>query len=578
MLVKQTNPPLSQDDPSALFQRAMSLHRSGAPDQAIKLYRHLLEHFPRSPQTLFALGTAECQAGNPIEGIRLLDESLITFPNNAAAYKNRGRALASINRPQEAQESYKRAIHLNPDDAETHLMLADALYGIGRLEEALLSYERALQLAPDTAAAHFQRGNVLRRLNRPEEALKSYERAVQTEPDFGMAHSNRGGLLCDLGRTDEGLPCLERAIQLMPTSPELHTNRGVILQHLKRFDEALQAFEAAIRARPDYAEAHYHKAELLLLTGDYRRGWELYEWRWQTALRNASALSSKYPLWTGHQPVKGKSLLIEPEVGFGDFIMFARFAALLRELDARIVMYTPRPLSSLYANALEGILIVEEGCPLPHVDFRCPIMSLPRAFATTVDTIPRQFPYLSVAVQKRQEWKARLGSSNALRVGLMWTGKANRDIDNSIFRSRSVPLQVLEPLFELPMEIHSLQKETQQDDAAWLSRTKRVMDHQEELADFSDTAALIEEMDLIISVDTSVAHLAGALARPLWVMLPYAVDYRWGLGETETPWYPTATLFRQPSVGDWESVVQKIKIKLIELLKSERAAEIWTGR
>ena len=567
----QTDRPPPQEDPNALFQRAVSLHRSGDLAEAIRLYRHLLDNFPRHPQTVFALGTAECQAGNAIEGLKLLDESLIAFPNNAAAYSNRGNALRSVNRLQEARESYRQAIRLNPDYAEAHLRLADVLCDLRQFGEALLSCDRALQLTPDAADAHFQRGNVLRRLGRAEEALKSYERTVQIRPDFWQAQSNRGSVLCDLGRADEGLLCLERAIELMPAEPKLYTNRAVVLRSLKRFDEALQAFDAAIRAGPDHAEAHYEKAELLLLLGDYRRGWDLYEWRWKTGLRTAQPLYDDYPLWTGEQPVAGRSMLIRPEVGFGDFIMFARFALSLRALGARIVMHTPRPLLPLFARLGEGVVALDEAEPVPPVDLQCPIMSLPRALATTLDSVPSEVPYLSVAEEKQKEWKERLGRSDAFRIGLAWAGQAGRDIDSSLFRNRSIPIRHLQPLFDLPVEIHSLQKETPENDAAFLTRLDRIVTHDRELADFADTAALIQEMDLVISIDTSVAHLAGALARPLWVMLPYAVDYRWGPAGDKTPWYPTATLFRQPGVGEWESVVREIRARLAEVLQSSPA-------
>jgi len=567
--IDRPTPP--QEEPNAIFRRAVSLHRSGELAEAALLYRYLLDNFPRNPQTVFALGTAECQAGNVSDGIRLLDESLLTFPGNAAAYKNKGNALRSIGRLEEAQDSYRRAIALNPGDGEAHLGLGEVLCDLGRFSEAVVSYGDALRLAPGDAEIHFRRGNALRRLDRVEEALESYDQAAHLRPEFWEAHSNRGGLLCDLGQTDEGLLCLERAIELMPTEPGLHTNRGIVLRNLRRFDEALQAFEDAIQTRPDDAEAHLQQAELLLLMGDYRRGWDLYEWRWRTGLRSAQEIYDQYPLWTGDQPVADRSILIRPEVGFGDFIMFSRYVHLLKGLGARVVMHAPDPLLPLMKGMDDRTEVVAESEPPPRVDFQCPIMSLPRALATTLDSVPGSVPYLRVAEERRRHWQQRLGRKEQFRVGLVWAGHGSRDIDRSIFRNRSIPVRLLQPLFDLPVEIHVLQKEISRGEAALLSRLKRVVVHDRELTDFAETAALVEEMDLIVSIDTSVAHLAGALAKPLWVMLPYAVDYRWGLRGDRTPWYPTATLFRQPAVGDWAGVARSVGARLVALLQSHRA-------
>lgn len=573
----QAGRPTDREDPNEVFRRAVSLHRAGRLGEAIGLYRHLLDSYPRNPQAVFALGTAECQAGNAVGGIRLLDEFLSTSPDSAAAHKNRAMALRGIGRLAQAQDGFRRAVALNPGDAEAQLRLADVLGDLGRLEEALLVYDRALALAPTDADAHFQRGNALRRLGRRDEALGSYASAVRINPGFMQAHRNRGALLCELGRTEEGLPCLEQAIRLAPSAPDLLTYRAGVLRNLGRFDEALQAYDAAIRSSPDHAEAHFQKAELMLLTGDYRRGWELYEWRWKTGLRKALPMYNPYPLWTGEQPIAGRSMLVCPEAGFGDVIMFSRYARSLAKLGARVVLHTPRPLVPLLARIGDAVEVVDDSEPPPPADWRCPIMSLPRAFSTTLDSVPRDVPYLAVPEDRRARWRLRLGRPERFRIGLMWAGQAGRVLDQSVFRNRTVPLRLLQPLFDLPVQIHALQKEIPPDDAALLSRLERVVIHDRELADFADTAALVEQMDLVVSIDTSVAHLAGALAKPLWVMLPYAVDYRWGHAGDSTPWYPTATLFRQPTPGDWTAVVQAVRARLADLLQSAGTERRETG-
>ena len=563
--MKQIEPTAAQD-PNALLQRALLLHRSGKPDEALRIYRHLVDHFPRNAQTLFALGTAECQAGNAINGLRFIDESLVILPNNPAGHYNKGHALGTLGRLREAQESYRRAADLNPNYAEAHLSLGNASYELGELEEALLSYERAARITPDVPQIHFNLGNVLRELNRPDEALRAYERAVQLNPEFAQALGNLGSLLCDRDRVNEGLSRLNRAIQLMPESPELYLNRGLVMRNIRKPDEALLNYEMSIRARPDFAEAYFQKAELLLLLGNYTEGWNLYDWRWATRLRKRESLYDAYPLWTGRESIRNRSMLIHPEVGFGDFLMFFRFVHLVKDLGARLVIHAPESLISLLTGQGEDIVVVDKDSRLPLVDFQCPIMDLPRALATTTETIPRRVPYLYVPELAKEKWRVRLGKSQKHRVGLMWAGRFNRDIDRSIFRSRSMDLNLLKPLLETPVEFHSLQKEVRQADAEFLLSAKEVANHQFAIMDFSDTAALIEHMDLVISIDTSVAHLAGALGKEVWVMLPYSTDYRWGLEGRATPWYPTATLFRQASVGDWEGVVNEVRAELVKWL------------
>jgi hypothetical protein len=447
---------LLPEDPNAIFQRAVSLHRSGDLPRAIGLYRFLTARFPKNAQTLFALGTAESQLGHHAEGIAVLEESLRLLPANPKAHNN----------------------------------IANALIG----------------------------------LNRFDEALARYGRATAVDPNYAEGYFNQGALLADLRRFHDALACLDKAVAL----------------------------------RPDYAEARFMKAEVLLRSGDYEQGWDLYETRWETESRTTDASFSEYPVWTGEQSIAGKTVLITPEVGFGDFMLFFRYVPLLQQRGAQVVIYAPSSLARLFADSNQDIRIVEAPHRPPRADFTCPIMSLPRAFRTTCGTIPATVPYLEVAPERQAHWRQTMGQTEVPRVGVAWTGQANRSVDNTPLRNRRIPTGLLPRLLNVPVQWHSLQKEIAPDDAIALQDLGEVGLRRHELDDFSDTAALMTQLDLVISTDTAVANLAGALGKEVWVMLPYATDYRWGVSDRRTPWYPTATLFRQADAGDWERVIADV--------------------
>jgi len=456
----------------------------------------------------------------------------------------------------EALAPYDSAIALNPDDAVAHNNRGRALFELKQFDAAMASFERAIALKPDYAEAYNNRANVLQQKKRFGEALANYERAIALKPDLAAVYMNRGNVLQNLGRLDEALASYERAIALKPDYARAHNNRANVLKQLRRLDEALTSYERAIALEPDYAEAYSNKSLLKLLTGDFDEGWELYEWRWKHQLKEYARNFAK-PLWLGRRPIAGQTLLIHAEQGLGDAIQCCRYAAMAEAMGANVILEVPASLVSLISTLKGHLTIVEKGQPLPAFDLHCPIMSLPLAFKTTVATIPAAVPYLYADSGKQKLWQERLGVTTRLRVGLVWSGSTayNEAI-------RSIPLDLLKPLLELPAEFHALQKEIRSEDAAHLPNFSQLHIHQDELADFSDTAAVIQEMDLVISVDTSTAHLAGAMGKPVWILLPFMADFRWLLDRTDSPWYPTATLFRQPANGDWNSVIGQIAERL----------------
>ena len=295
-----------------------------------------------------------------------------------------------------------------------------------------------------------------------------------------------------------------------------------------------------------------------LLTGQYEEGWKLFEWRRQAKETKNNYKLYNQPLWLGKESLQNKTLLVEAEQGFGDIIQFCRYIPMLENIGAKVILETPKALASIIKTIPSNFLILEKGQSLAHFDYHIPIMSLPHAFNTTAHNIPVSIPYLFSDKIKREYWNKKLSKKTKPRIGLVWSGSASHKND----KNRSLPLKDLEPVLQLPFEFHSLQKEARENDQKTLFEFNQVHQHQNELNDFSDTAALIDEMDLIISVDTSVAHLAGALGKNVWIILPFHPDYRWMLDRNDSPWYPTCTLFRKSKIDDWSDVVLEITSRL----------------
>ncbi|MDD4914022.1 MAG: tetratricopeptide repeat protein [Methylococcales bacterium] len=555
-------------------------------DEAVASYDRAIALNPNYADAYSNRGVALKDLNRLDDALASLDKAIALNPDLAVANYNRGNVLAALNRLEEALVSYDRAIVLNPGYAEAYSNRANVLKDLSRLDEALAGYDTAIALHPGYAAAYYNRGNVLFQLKRPDEALVSYDKAIALDVIHAEAHYNRGNALFELKRLEEALAGFDRAIVINPGCAEYHSNRGLALKHLNRpeealasydravainqdfaeaysnrggtlkdlnrLDEALANYDRALALQPDFAVAYWNKALLKLLTGDYAEGWRLYEWRWRRA--ESPARKFAQPLWLGEQPLAGKSLLIHPEQGLGDYLQFIRYAALAGQLGAKVILEAPAPLMGIVSSLEGDFTLVEAGQALPDFDYHCPLMSLPLAFNSVLETIPAQIPYLYADQAKRQLWRQRLGEKSGLRVGLVCSGAAEHQNDSN----RSVAMERFAGLLDLPVEFHCLQKEIRAEDAAFMAGNSKIQNHQPLLHDFSDTAALLAEMDLLISVDTGVAHLAGALGQKVWILLPYMPDYRWLLDRADSPWYPTVTLYRQSVIGDWDGVISEI--------------------
>ena len=407
------------------------------------------------------------------------------------------------------------------------------------------------------------RGVTLHELRRFDEALASYDRALTLQPNEADVLNNRGLALDKLKRHDEALASCSRAIGLRPQFYSAFNSRGTILYDLKRHDEALADYERAIALQPDFAEAHWNEALVKLITGDFDRGWAKYEWRWNKESWVHARRNFPQPLWLGDAAIDGKVILLHSEQGLGDTIQFCRYAPMVAARGARVILEVERSLRELMTTVAGVTQVISKGDALPDFDVHCPLLSLPLAFGTRLETIPSDIAYLRAPSPTSTNWEARFGPKRP-RIGLAWSGNAVHQND----RDRSISLRALLPLLDIDATFVSLQKDVRASDAALLEEHRKIIHLGDTLKDFSDTAAAISHLDLVISVDTSVAHLAGALGKPVWVLLAAAPDWRWLLDRDTSPWYPTARLFRQDDRRTWDSVVPQVREAALKFVES----------
>ena len=485
---------------------------------------------------MFTLGAQEFLAGHPAQAEPLLRLSIGAGGNDFAALGLLG--LMAMERKDFAAATgwLRAALAINPDEPTTLNNLGEALRRNDRFGAAIPCYRRALAVAPDYAEAYDNLGCALTMAGRPADALPYHRRAIALKHDFGLAHQRVASSLVDLNR----------------------------------HEEALRALRCGSAWAPDPARTRVHEAYLLLALGRFPLGWKAYESRWD-ALIDAAPIARRHvehPRWRGRGRLAGQTLLLHSEQGFGDTLQFVRYAPRLARTGAQVIIEALTPLVPLL-RSLEGVAqVIATGEPLPDFDLQCPMLSLPLACGTTLPTIPADMPYLTPSLERVAAWRRRLGRRHGRRrrIGIAWSGSLLHSND----RHRSIPLARLELLLNRSdCELHVAQTQIRPADravldglprvadhsAALADGLPRVIDHSSALADFADTAALLSLMDLVISVDTSVAHLAGALARPTWVLLPSSAEWRWLIGRTDSPWYPTMRLFRQPAPGDWDGVL-----------------------
>jgi len=547
---------------AAFNNRGLALRQLGQLDAALASFDRAITLKGDFAEAHFRRGLVLKLLGKPDAALASYDRAIALKPDFAIAYSNRGVVLRDLGQLDAALASLERAIALKAENAEPYYNRGLVLQDLDQRDAAMASYDRAIALKGDFVEAHLSRGHVLKDLGRRDAAMASYDRAIALDADFAEAHFSRGGLLNELQRPDAALASYDRAIALKKDCAEAHLGRGNVFKNLNQLDAALASYDHAIAIKPDYAEAYYNRALLLLSRGDFARGWADYEWRWKS--KNLSAFKGKrdfgQPLWSGRKSIAGKTILLHGEQGLGDTLQFCRYARLVADLGARVILEVPEPLVNLLAGLAGPSQIVARGSPLPSFDCHCPLLSLPLAFNTDLHSIPRATRYLAADAKKVALWQARLGEKVKPRVGLAWSGRA----ENANDHNRSVLLADLMRHLPDQYQYVSLQKDVRERDRIALESNKSIMHI---AANFSDTAAVCECLDLVLSVDTSIAHLSAALGKRTWILLPLiSADWRWLLERDDSPWYPSVKLYRQSTEGDWGGVFARVGGDLNEAL------------
>lgn len=616
-----------------LFAKATDEHQAGHLQEAGQLYLRVLAADATHAHSLYGLGFLALQEkdyeaatrrmqqavaakpkearfhlglGNALRGRGQFEQALAAYrkalalePNFAEAYSNIAGVLQAAGKLVDAEAHYERALAIQPDYLAAHFNLGIVRQGLGNLEGASACFKRVLELRPGLAEAHNNLGVILRRQDKLEEAKARYELALAVRPDYADAYSNLGVLLrqmgifddsakCltkalslrpnsagvldnlgntlrDLGRLEESVACHERAIALLPDSVNAHNNLGYTRRKQGKLKEARESFKRARALDPASADVRWNLSLLDLLEGDFAEGWRGYEARRDR--KESRPRSFAKPIWRG-QPLKGARILLHSEQGFGDSIQFVRYLPMVQAAGGTVILNVPSSLRRLI-EAMPGVsALTVEGDPLPEFEWQCPLLSLPLAFKTAVDTIPSKVPYLNVPEGALEAARRLTWPDRELRVGVAWSGNPKCTED----QARSISLPSLNPLLSLGgVQFFSLQMGAAAEslDPVRLAMT----DLRPAIRDFADTAALIEQLDLVLTVDTAMAHLAGALAKPTWLLLPFAPDWRWLLDREDSPWYPTMRIFRQQRPGDWQEVIERVRRELRSISAAGRGTE-----
>ena len=517
---------------------ATAHHQAGRLPQAEQLYRQILQQHPQQIDALNLLGVIACQKGRLDDGIAL----------------------------------YRQALALRPGYVSARENLSVALWKQGKqlIEEAIASYSQIITLQPENVQAYHNLGVILVEQGKPDEALSYYLQALSVQPNDAAALNTIGTVLQQQGKASTAIAYHRKALMLRPNYPDALNSLGTALQNQGDFQEAMTCFEQALALDAQDANARYNRSLILLTNGDYQQGFAEYAWRLKT--REFPPCPFRQPLWDGSD-LTGRTILLHAEQGLGDTIQFIRYVAIVAQRGGRIVLTCHQPLMRLLSTVSGADERVPLGYPVPHFDVYAPLMSLPGIVGTTLETVPAQIPYLSPPTESHIKLALPQGLENAskqsnqshpqpLKVGIVWSGghlyKKNQ--------SRSCPLSHFQPLLQLPdLAFYSLQKGIAQTNLAELGWESQVQDLSSQLGDLADTAAAIAQLDLVITVDTSIAHLAGAIGKPVWVLLTYLPDWRWMLHREDTPWYPTMRLFRQTEPDDWQGVLDRVSQALLQL-------------
>ncbi len=588
------------------LEQAFKLHQAGNLAAAAELYKDVLALHPEHPAALRLLGILAAQTDQHDEAVRLLSRIARGKQADALVHFHLANVYSELDRLGDAERHYRLAIKQNDRFVEAYNNLGNTLLGLSRAKEALDCFDQALLQRPTYAAAYCNRGNALQKLARPEDAVESFNKAIELKPDFVEAYNGRAPCLQELGRLPEALVSVETALKLRPNHLTALCNQSRVLLQLERYNEALSCTDKAIEHRVDFADAHvsrgnvlaaagrsqealtaynkalaidpnhglahYSKAFTNLLNGNLIDGFAEYEWGWHSKTQGRGKPHAFIkPLWLGSPSLEGRSILLHAEQGLGDTLQFCRYLDLVAAQGARVILEAPAILREILST-LSGVhAFVDQGTKRPNFDYHCPLMSLPYAFKTSLETIPCRSHYLEAQPERIEYWKNFIGAQG-FKIAIAWQGKPT----GSVEWGRSFPVRLFEPIAKLPgVRLISLQKGAAASQIKALGRdiSIEVLPDSFDCADqaFIDSAAIMKCVDLVITSDTSLTHLAGALGVDAWLALKKVPDWRWFMDRPDSPWYPKHRLFRQPSHGNWLAVFEQMTAELKTLLANSNA-------
>jgi tetratricopeptide (TPR) repeat protein len=539
---------------------ALKRHQSGNLPQAEAIYRQVLAVDPANPQALHFLGVVALQMGQPAAAVEHIQRACQIDPLNATYHGNLGSAYGTLGRYDKAVESLKAALRCDPNFADAHNNLGAAFSKLGKNDEAAAAIRRALKLRPTLVAAHINLGNVLQEQARLDEATASYRQALRLDPDNVDARYNLGLAVSKRGEYAQAEENYRHALRINPRHADALNNLGNALREQGRFADSLACYEQALSVKPDLSQARKNRGMAWLRLGDWQRGWAEYEWRWRCD--DSPPHGFRQPLWDGSS-LEGRTILLHTEQGLGDAIQFLRYVPLVKERCGTVLLQCQPPLMKLFAQAAGVDQLVPRGEKLPPYDVYAPLLSLPHLLGVNDPVSAGSVPYLFANPKLAEHWHWELARIEGRKIGINWQGNPNHPKDVQ----RSLPLSHFLRLAEVPgVRLISLQKNAGIEQLRQSSASEAVLDLgsrlDEEHGAFMDTAAVLASLDLVITSDTALAHLAGALGVSVWVVLPFSPDWRWMLDRDDSPWYPTMRLFRQRQPGDWSEVFERIAAEL----------------
>ncbi len=555
-------------DFSDLLREAKTLHRSGRLAEAQRVYLQILQVDDQNPEALHYLGLLKHQQGDGVAAVDLMYRAVTLKPDSSEFHCNLGMILGKSGRLQEALEVLDRAIELKPRSTEAYDNRGIVLEKQGKGDEAIAAWRKAIEIEPDYPPALTHLGRALLAKDQAEEGLELLRKSVKANPHSSEAQNQLGCALRKVGELEAAAEAFRRAIQLDPCSCEAHSNLGIALYDLGELDQSLVHAEKAVELKSDYAEAHWNLSLTLLAMGAWERGWIEYEWRRYGQIKKGWFRSFQQPEWNGC-PIEGRTILLTAEQGFGDTLQFIRYAPLVAARGAKVIVEAPPALCEILRGVKGVSQIVALGEPLPPFDLHTRLLTLPCIFGTRPTNVPAEVPYLHADPRREALWKPRM-TGGQFKIGIAWQGNTSFGND----RLRSIPLKNFELIARVEgVKLFSLQKNAGTEQLAQVADRFRVEQFNPPLDEggsgaFTDTAAVMNQLDLVITSDTSVAHLAGALGVRVWVALGVSSDWRWLRDRDDTPWYPTMRLFRQQRPGDWEGVFDRIAKALRDTLGS----------